>query len=475
MSSSKKHVQKAPGRNAPARRRGNSRARKRRGAFRSNLSFSLRALCALSVLLVVLAGITFATDSFKLPTRTAGKTANLDRVYAPTGLENPTAEPTMEVLAPENPQRSPEPSAQPPAEERAAAAVPVKRGGLAQLLAESNSSPAGAKALPNPADAARNTGAAVPAMDLAVDVTLAPTMEPVADVTLEPTMEPTMEPVADVTREPTAKPATNATPAPVSNPAASTLIIGGNANTNSSANSEIDTDDSWSVLDGIPQTDQPLGLRKSQWVVDSYFDDTVFVGDSVTQKLQQYVAEKRKSGDSTLLGNARFIAVQSLGTHTALADVSEKSLHPTVRGTKMTIESALASLGAKKVYIMLGMNDVAVSGMQTSVSNMLKFLQRIQSEVPGIEIFVQSATPRLSGSQPTTEQLFEYNLRVYEELLKLNDPRIHFVDVAYAMRDDTGKLYEDYCSDKTGMALHFTNAGCQKWVEYLYTHAYTRR
>ena len=458
MRSSKKHVRKTPGRSVPARRNRSSRTRKRRSAAHLELLLSLRVLCVLGVVLAALMGVTFATDSFKLPARAA----NPDRVYASAGAQNVTVEPTMEILAPQNPQRGSEAAGQAQAAGAGGAATFAGRGAPAQVPVEESASGVGARTLPNAAGATRVPAEATAAPMHSAAPTAVATHAPTAEPTVNVTQAPTMKPVADVTLEPTMGAVADVALEPAADSAASTLPIGGSA------------DGQWKVLDGIPQTDQPLGLRKSAWVLDSYFDDTIFVGDSVTQKLQQYVTDKRKTGDSTLLGNARFIAVQSLGTHTALADISEKSLHPTVRGTKMTIENALATLGAKKVYIMLGMNDVAVSGMDASVSNMLKFLQRIQSKVPGIEIFVQSATPRLSGSQPTTEQLFEYNLRVYDELLKLNDSRIHFVDVAYVMRDDAGRLYEDYCSDKTGMALHFTNAGCEKWVEYLYTHAYTR-
>ena len=38
------------------------------------------------------------------------------------------------------------------------------------------------------------------------------------------------------------------------------------------------------------------------------------------------------------------------------------------------------------------------------------------------------------------------------------------------MRDEEGKLYESYCSDKTDLAMHFTDVACQEWIRYLYTH-----
>ena len=410
MSNSKNHAKKLSGRSSSVRRRKNASRRKRRGTFLSNLSFSFKALCVLIVIFAVIAALPNPPAKAPVVAEAAGD------AYAAADVMRPESAPSVEVLAPESPQGG--------------AAVTEDRNYLAQYRPTFSPLSGGynpASLLPNQQRPTRTP------------ITVTPTPVP-------RTPEPTVEPTATPPQGPTMQPAMDS---PLKNVIA------------------------WEVLDGIPQTDQPLGLRENERVDDSYFNDTIFIGDSVTQKLQQYVTNRRKNGESTLLGNARFIAIQSLGTHTALAAISDGSLHPTIMGIKMTLEDALVQLEAKKVYIMLGMNDVAVSGMDTSISNMMKLLKRIQNSSPNIEIFVQSATPRLSGSQPTTEQLFDYDVRVYEEILKLDDPRIHFVDVAYVMRDDSGKLYESYCSDKDGMALHFTNAGCEQWVEYLYTHADT--
>ena len=233
-------------------------------------------------------------------------------------------------------------------------------------------------------------------------------------------------------------------------------------------NSEVNNP--WGVLDGIPQTREPLGLPECDAVDNDYFDGTVIIGDSVTLKLQQYVTNQRKT-DSSLLGGARFIAIGSMGTHNALENISEDSLHPTIKGKKMKIEDALAAFGAKKAYIMLGMNDVYLCGLETSVENMFEFISRIREKSPDIEIFIESATPRVGNANPTSQLLFDYDLRLYEEVVKRDDPLLHFVDVAYIMRDENGRLIKSYCSDLEGMGLHFTDIACEKWIEYLYTHA----
>ena len=47
----------------------------------------------------------------------------------------------------------------------------------------------------------------------------------------------------------------------------------------------------------------------------------------------------------------------------------------------------------------------------------------------------------------------------------------YFVDVASVMyTEDGNSLIPEYCSDPDDMGLHFTEAGCEAWVDYLYTH-----
>lgn len=229
--------------------------------------------------------------------------------------------------------------------------------------------------------------------------------------------------------------------------------------------------DKFQVLDNLANTAQPLGVPECARVSDSYFDDALFVGDSVTLKLQKYVLYARQHSDPNLLGQARFLAAQSFSARNALMQISDTSIHPVIGGVKMTLEDAIAQLAPKKLYLMLGMNDVGVSGADGALANMGNLLARIKQKNPDLQIFVESATPRLAGSHPTTRQLFGFDLLLYEAILTLNDPSIHFIDVAYAMRDEQGLLIREYCDDPNGMAIHFTNEGCRHWIDFLYTHA----
>ena len=216
-----------------------------------------------------------------------------------------------------------------------------------------------------------------------------------------------------------------------------------------------------------------LGLQAGPRVDDSYFQKTVFVGDSVTLKLQYYVQGQRQSVAPQLLGNAGFLCAGSLGSGNVQEPISSESVHPTYRGRKVLVEDAVAQVGAEKVYIMLGMNDIAVYGIDGSVQNMLALINKIRAQSPRVQIFVQSATPRIKGTDQRI--LNNENLRLYDEALyaaiePLSDQGIYFVDVASVMRDDEGCLPLAYCSDPEDMGIHFTDEACQVWLNYLYTH-----
>ena len=77
----------------------------------------------------------------------------------------------------------------------------------------------------------------------------------------------------------------------------------------------------------IPVTEIPFGLQESEPVNDNYFDDVVFIGDSISLKLYYYVLAQRQS-NSSFLGKAEFLTASSLSASNALWEVSDESVHP---------------------------------------------------------------------------------------------------------------------------------------------------
>lgn len=211
-------------------------------------------------------------------------------------------------------------------------------------------------------------------------------------------------------------------------------------------------------------------LPKKSAVSGSWFNDAVFVGDSVSLKLTMYESSVDR------LGKAQFLTAGSLSATNALWDVSDRSVHPKYKGKKQKIEDSIAQMkGVKKVYIMLGMNDINAVGINNGIKNFEKLCNKILEKSPDVQIYVQSVTPLMKGSKSSVNKegklnnksIYEYN----KKLAALAQKRgWYFVNVAEVMYDDNGYLKRDYCGDPDGMGLHFTNAGCKAWIDYLLTH-----
>ena len=215
-----------------------------------------------------------------------------------------------------------------------------------------------------------------------------------------------------------------------------------------------------------PQGEELKGLIPESEVANpSWFDDAAFIGDSVSLKLRTHCL-------TGALGKAQFFAVGSYSTVNALRPVSDGGPHPSYRGKVMTSEECIQLSGAKKVFIMLGMNDLSY-GIDATIDRYQTLVERILEKSPNAKIFIQSMTPMTATSTIINEKRNNTNVKLYNQrLLKMCEERgWYFVDVASVMYDDQGaNLRTEYCSDPVDMGVHFTQAGCERWVEYLLTH-----
>ncbi len=207
-----------------------------------------------------------------------------------------------------------------------------------------------------------------------------------------------------------------------------------------------------------PYVPAPAGTA----VGSEWFNDALFIGDSVTLKLS-YFAE-----DNDDLGNAEFLCAGSLGYSNALWDLNHPdNVHPVYNGVKYTVDEGSRVIGANKIFIMLGMNDIGLYGVDGAIENMKILTSRIEQKNPGAEIYIESVTPMLEDSQ--LRDLNNRSIAQFDEKLEqvCAERGYRYMDVASAVSDGYGNLVPAYCSDPTAMGLHFTDAGCRRWVEYL--------
>lgn len=198
----------------------------------------------------------------------------------------------------------------------------------------------------------------------------------------------------------------------------------------------------------------------------AFFDDAVFVGDSVTQGLRNYVTGQRNKGKACL-GSAQFLCFGSMSYTNALGSVDSQSMHPTYKGKKVRVEDGVQLCGAKKVFIMLGMNDFAGYGEKTWKKNVCALLDKIVEKNPDAAIYVESVTPILSGMEHG--RFTNANIRTFNAYLQqvCEDSGYTYVDIYHVLADENGYLKKSYCGDPDVMGIHMSGAGCAAWVQYL--------
>lgn len=211
---------------------------------------------------------------------------------------------------------------------------------------------------------------------------------------------------------------------------------------------------------------------RAQPAEDGFFDDALFVGDSVSYRLELYVTQQRESGEECL-DEAQFYTAGSLSWTNLLWDLDYAySVHPTFQGEKMYLEDAVEASGAKKVYIMLGMNGMGDHENEDILADAAENCRRILEKCPDVEIFIESVTPVLASKE--TSSLNNERIDSLNEALQdfCDEQGFTYVDVASVMKDESGALIPEYCGDPEAMGIHFSGEGCAVWIEYLEQHPY---
>lgn len=204
-------------------------------------------------------------------------------------------------------------------------------------------------------------------------------------------------------------------------------------------------------------------------VDDSYFNSTVFVGDSISLKLRDYVYQQRET-DPGFLGDAQFLTVGGLGSVSVQLPITDKSLHPTYNGQKRMLEDSISQMDVTKLYIMFGMNDIIPYGVEGAAANLEALIDKILAKSPGLTVAVQSVTPILPEREK--RNLNNAIIAEYNGLLKdLCDRRgFAYLDINTVLQAPSGGLQLSYCGDASSMGMHLSNEGCEPWVAYLRTH-----
>ena len=175
--------------------------------------------------------------------------------------------------------------------------------------------------------------------------------------------------------------------------------------------------------------------------INTYFTNSIFIGDSLVVGYREYLARYKDSPVSP----ATFLAASSYTAAHALNE--EDDLHPLFRGKKQPVWDNISETGAKRVFIMFGTNDLVVEDAARASEDVLALVDKIQEKTPGVEIHIISMTPVYGDvnkgalNNPTID-VFNYYL-----LQGAMDHGAGYLDINTPLKDENGNIREEYCSD----------------------------
>ena len=261
---------------------------------------------------------------------------------------------------------------------------------------------------------------------ISVTVTSQPTEAPTPAPTAEPTEAPTPELTAEATKAPTPEPTPEPTPR---------LI-----------------------------TDEEL----ASGVYDSYFNDALLVGDSLTWTYSHYVRNVRNEGKPDFLGNVKFLASVSMSIRRASYNVASESEVSFQYGSHpISLTDGVNRYGAKKVFLMLGLNDLAVRKWDDVQDNFRTVIRLLQEKCPTVETIV------IMGVLPVTTKFYDRQepaWNTFNPLLEAvcQECGVTFLSFAEEVMDEDGYLDIGYCSDGK---CHLNIEGEDIWTRCLRRYA----
>ena len=210
--------------------------------------------------------------------------------------------------------------------------------------------------------------------------------------------------------------------------------------------------------DNIPEVVVETAEKEKEFttVDDSYFDDALFIGDSRIVGLSQYC--------EAIDSRATFFAQKSL----TIFDIRNKEWIEDENGNKMSIATALAGKHYKKIYLMVGINELGTGDEERFREVYSQVVQGLRYLQPDATIFISSIM-HVSEEKNNTDALYNNtNINIRNDAIKglADNRKVFYLDINEAVDDENGNLK----AETTGDGVHLKGACYEPWHQYLLEH-----
>ncbi len=202
---------------------------------------------------------------------------------------------------------------------------------------------------------------------------------------------------------------------------------------------------------------------------DGYFDDTLFVGDSLTNNLSNYVRWRRQD-EPGLLGTAKMFGVSAMTIKVACQDMPFPfDVTFRYRGKAVSVTELIRANAPKRVFLMLGSNEIGSDTLDEAKENYAKLIDVIREKCPETELIVQAILPATPGfCQFKGLDGARWN-SINESLSEIcAEHGAAFWDFSEILMDEDGYLQQSFANDHM---FHLNRKGEDVWIYALRLYA----
>lgn len=205
-----------------------------------------------------------------------------------------------------------------------------------------------------------------------------------------------------------------------------------------------------------------ISLPENGRVDTSYFANSLFIGDSVSQGWVVY--------DNPIKEISTFCAYKGSGPD----GVVNNAQMPLPDNTRVPMQDDIAQKLAEKqpehIYILFGANSLKTLSVENFVIYYGKMLDWLKTVCrPDAQIYIQSVTPVTAAYEASDARYSQANLyAVNNALAQMAYERgLYFVDLTEVLAGDDGYTLPEYSAPD---GIHLQGAGYRAWLDYLSGH-----
>lgn len=195
---------------------------------------------------------------------------------------------------------------------------------------------------------------------------------------------------------------------------------------------------------------------------DSYFDDALFVGDSITKGFGGYIREQRQTRED-FLGKAQFLGAVSMSVmYASMNRAQPGGITFTVRNQAVSLTDGILYYAPRKVFILLGVNDIGFRQWSKVEEYFATMIDTVHEQCPDTEVIILGVLPitekYCKEERVTIERWNSFNA-ILEGICAEHGAA--FLNFADRMMDENGYLPRELTSDG---AYHLSKAGFDIWI-----------